>query len=1527
MKFKSLTSIVISAAITAGSFAGMSVFAAEGDSEITYDGVNVTIPVKDGYTKADVIISLYNEDNTLNSVDVVKDFALGGTTAAAAGAKIMVWDSLDSMKPIYAAYTVTTADTTEPPSETATAPATETAPTETAPAETATAEVTDEPDNTETVTQAPDDKTEYTVSIGTITGGETGDVKLVDPNATAAPTATPEPTDPPVTGLVPITESYTFIADTYTDAGTSEIAANTYFDGGKVYSENGNKAASNKQKSEINGTEYYNSLRLKGSQDYIEFILGVDAQITVYSNIQNQEGKERATAAGTTAGGTDLGHGEVGVGTFTFTAAAETKVYLTGVNASDWATGGDMYIAGFTVTPAADLGTASVEADGAEVLVDSLKVKAGDTITVKAEDKSLYDLTISTDPEVTVTAVEGKTGYYTFTMPAADTVVNAEYIANASKLPEDQAWTTLDTELMTAATSAADGAAFGPVNGLSGYGSWVNHSSEATYTHTNGTTYSFKAGFQAGSGTATKKNFYFTPQQACIVTVAYSAQSGRPVNIYQGSTLLASGEEGSVNGVAAAISADVEDPTKGDIFIYGGSSNKDIYGIFADYYDPTVVTYRNLSGNVNYSGAADTSAFKIVFKDTNDGTEYRADFASTYSVDLRQNRTYDIYIEENGAKSGSVSTTIDTNGISIAKLDKTFDIDVVDIAPTEVTGDVVVHDINNDGTSLDLSAVKLTFTADDDPSITYTTGITDNKLAVTMMPNHNYTVTAAGSDGYELSTLSGSYLMAAGDTSPFKNILFNETLGDVGFSSTIEVGSNKAYATVSDAIAAIKAMTGRPEGESGRVTVVIDPGTYVEQVIVDAPYVTLKAADEANRPTITFYYGIGYLYYSADGGYYSLDKAVQKTELGTVTRWGSTVRAAGTNFIAENIIFENSLNCRVTPEELADGVTAAGPGWYGDVSGKPDRTVEGYDPRTKAATERCAAFAGDAANYELYQCELIGSQDTLYTGYNGYFKDCYIEGGTDYIFGGNSVVFEGCTLAWHGYSDQSVGGYITACKTSSAPVAGKADMNSNGYLLKDCTVTNSKYYTDNKFAAGAWGRNWGGANCQVVFDGIILDGVDIPGAWVKMGGELSESILYVNDVTDKNGSAVDVLGTTFNPNGTMETNGYTVMDPTDYFGTWVPKHYEGVIPDKDEYTTTWYFGESNGAASYALQGEANGTAEITAADSDNPDTQVLGVDATNGKFNNSGRGDKWAQVNDGTVFSIPVVNGSKITFESYNTSGTLSINGKSFASGETYTYNGVAGNVDATASGVGYMSYITVVSPSHPSEEIATPEPETTVEVTITGLNAEDANTVKAVGNIDGTEKVFDVNDSKFSVTLTESQECVIKGVYGGASAYDVVDPAQQDLTVTASDSSREIAVTPVTPYVADTDAVYNLGDGSVIPTKNASYIWPALITQDGIVTFSNIAFHDSQHGAQSVNAVTIKVPAGTSTITFGGCAYAGATITAPEGVAPASASLKTDTDGEGIEFTYSGDAAELTFTIGGGSIYLHSVAVKSITG
>lgn len=1090
------------------------------------------------------------------------------------------------------------------------------------------------------------------------------------------------------------------------------------------------------------------------------------------------------------------------------------------------------------------------------------------------------------------------------------------------ELPADESWTVNDAAVNTAVTSTADGVMFEAVNGLSGYGQWKNYNSSAVYTHTNGVEYTFNQSWRAGSGNATRRSFQFTPKQACIVTVAYTSQAGRPIYITQGGTTLASGEDSAVGGVAATLVADIEDISKGDVVIYGGSSNKDIFGIFADYYDPNVVVNRKVSGNISYAGSK--TGLNVVFTDTKDGNTYKVPAVNgAYETELRQNRKYDITVQNaDGTISDEVAVTMDTNNISLAKMDKTHNINLVDIAEMDVSGDVVVHEVTNDASSLDLSKVELTFTAKDDASIVYKTNVTDNKINVKMIPNHEYEVTASGIDGYTLSPLSGSYVMAAGDMSPFKNILITENVQDISFSATVEVGKDKAYTRINDAITAIKAMKDRPAGEAGRVTVAIDPGTYVEQVIVDTDYVTLKAADPENRPTVSWYYGIGYIYYSSAGNqYYSEDYAVAKTKKGPVTRWGAACRITKQYVNVESIIFKNSFSCEVTAEEMADGCAPALNNEYSDVNGKPDRSVEGYDAKTKNAVERAAAIALDGAYTELYKCDFISSQDTFYTNNTAYVKECYIEGATDFIYGGNSILFEDCTLAWHGYSDQATGGYLTACKTAGAPTVGVANTGTNGYMFKNTTVVNSKYFPDNQFAPGSWGRNWGGAACQVVFDGVKLE-TATPGAWVKMGGELNTSVLYVNNVTDKDGNVLDVSGTAFNPNGTMAANNYEMIKDIDYFGgTWVPPHYDKEIV-LDEYTSVWYFGNSNGAPDYNMQGDG-AEIDITASSSNNPTEQVMHVNATSGKFNNAGRGDEWAQWTTGTVLTVPVVNGSVITLATYQSGGTATINGEAVSNDKPYTYYGTESTVDIISTNGGYISSVTVVSPVNPSTDIPTPPPVQDIAGTITGLDAADVSTVKLVGKVNGAYTLLDVTDGAFSLQLKDGESMSSIAVLNGNYAYTV--PA--DTAISNENAAPEIAVTKVEAAAEAGTRAYNLGNGSIVPQSTVMG-FDRIVAPDGLLTLKDVKFHDSQHGVQQNSqnlVIEIPVAAGESTITFGGCAYASAVITAPEEVSPASADLKTATDGAAIEFTYGGEAATLVFTIGNGSIYLHNVAVTTV--
>ncbi len=74
-------------------------------------------------------------------------------------------------------------------------------------------------------------------------------------------------------------------------------------------------------------------------------------------------------------------------------------------------------------------------------------------------------------------------------------------------------------------------------------------------------------------------------------------------------------------------------------------------------------------------------------------------------------------------------------------------------------------------------------------------------------------------------------------------------------------------------------------------------------------------------------------------------------------------------------------------------------------------------------------------------CRFLGNQDTVYTGVGGtrlYFKDCYIEGTTDFIFGPSTVWFENCTI----YS--KVNSYITAASTPAEYTY--------GYIFNNCKL-------------------------------------------------------------------------------------------------------------------------------------------------------------------------------------------------------------------------------------------------------------------------------------------------------------------------------------------------------------------------------------------------------------------------------------------------------------------------------------------
>ena len=112
--------------------------------------------------------------------------------------------------------------------------------------------------------------------------------------------------------------------------------------------------------------------------------------------------------------------------------------------------------------------------------------------------------------------------------------------------------------------------------------------------------------------------------------------------------------------------------------------------------------------------------------------------------------------------------------------------------------------------------------------------------------------------------------------------------------------------------------------------------------------------------------------------------------------------------------------------------------------------VEGSDITFKNLTiENNAAQFGQAValhtegdRLKFINCRILGNQDTIYTGAKFtrlYFKDCYIDGTTDFIFGPSTALFEDCII----HSKRN--SYVTAAST---PKEAKY-----GYVFKHCKLT------------------------------------------------------------------------------------------------------------------------------------------------------------------------------------------------------------------------------------------------------------------------------------------------------------------------------------------------------------------------------------------------------------------------------------------------------------------------------------------
>ncbi len=146
-------------------------------------------------------------------------------------------------------------------------------------------------------------------------------------------------------------------------------------------------------------------------------------------------------------------------------------------------------------------------------------------------------------------------------------------------------------------------------------------------------------------------------------------------------------------------------------------------------------------------------------------------------------------------------------------------------------------------------------------------------------------------------------------------------------------------------------------------------------------------------------------------------------------------------------------------------------------------TIENNAPRRGQAV----ALHTEGDHLVFINCRLLGNQDTVYTGMAGtrlYFRDCYIEGTTDFIFGPSTAWFERCTIK------SKINSFVTAASTPQ-------DVK-YGYVFNHCKLiadpTAEKVYL---------GRPWR-PYAYTLFMNCELGNHIVPAGWQNWGNQANE---------------------------------------------------------------------------------------------------------------------------------------------------------------------------------------------------------------------------------------------------------------------------------------------------------------------------------------------------------------------------------------------------------------------------------------
>jgi pectinesterase len=259
-----------------------------------------------------------------------------------------------------------------------------------------------------------------------------------------------------------------------------------------------------------------------------------------------------------------------------------------------------------------------------------------------------------------------------------------------------------------------------------------------------------------------------------------------------------------------------------------------------------------------------------------------------------------------------------------------------------------------------------------------------------------------------------------------------------------------------DYLSVQSAINAAPDNGDDWYTIYIKDGNYYEVITVPSEKTYLRLVGE-----------------SADGTILTYDNC-SSTAGGTSN--SASVFLKAENFIAKNVTFENS-----------------------------------FDYNNSSLPNKQAVAAEPMADRQVFvNCRFTGYQDTLYVKNNAraYFKDCYIQGHTDFIFGDSTAVFDNCQID----SRDKNGGCITAPSTLATT--------SYGLVFLNCNITGN--------STGVWlGRPWHPSSStdyiqsMAAYINCNLDSHIADTGWTSMGDTQPETERFYEYNNSGDGAAVN----------------------------------------------------------------------------------------------------------------------------------------------------------------------------------------------------------------------------------------------------------------------------------------------------------------------------------------------------------------------------------------------------------------------